>query len=120
MSRLTKGCVIYMNKIAVIGDKDSILGFKSLGLDVFFASDDKSTAENIVKCANEEYSVIFITEQAAAGVKNTIDKYKAVPFPAIILIPSNQGTLGMGLASIRENVEKAVGADIFSGKEGDK
>ena len=109
-----------MNKIAVIGDKDSVLGFKSLGLDVFFAADAKTTAEQITKCAKEEYSVIFITEQAAAEVKSTIDKYKAVPFPAIILIPNNQGTLGMGLASISENVEKAVGADIFSGKEGDK
>lgn len=112
--------MIYMNKIAVIGDKDSILGFKSLGLDVFFASNAEVTTENIIKCADEGYSVIFITEQAASEVKNTIDKYKAVPFPAIILIPNNKGTLGMGLASIRENVEKAVGADIFSGKEGDK
>lgn len=109
-----------MNKIAVIGDKDSILGFKSLGLDVFFTLNAKDTAENIVKCARENYSVIFITEQAAAEVKSTIDKYKAVPFPAIILIPNNKGTLGIGLASISENVEKAVGADIFSGKEGDK
>lgn len=109
-----------MNKIAVIGDKDSILGFKSLGLDVFFAANAKAASENILKCAEEGYSIVFITEQAAAEVKSTIDKFKAVPFPAIILIPSNKGTLGMGLASISENVEKAVGADIFGGKEGDK
>lgn len=109
-----------MNKIAVIGDKDSILGFKSLGLDVFFVDNSKETAETIIKCAQEEYAVVFITEQAAAEVKSTIDKYKSVPFPAITLIPNNKGTLGIGLASISENVEKAVGANIFSGKEGDK
>lgn len=109
-----------MNKIAVIGDKDSILGFKSLGLDVFFVSDSKETADTILKCAHEEYKLIFITEQAASEVKSTIDKFKSVPFPAITLIPNNKGTLGIGLASINENVEKAVGANIFSGKEGDK
>ena len=109
-----------MNKIAVIGDKDSILGFKSLGLDVFFVSNSKETTDTILKCANEEYKLIFITEHAASEVKSTIDKFKSVPFPAITLIPSNKGTLGIGLASISENVEKAVGANIFSGKEGDK
>lgn len=28
-----------MYKIAVLGDRDSVLGFRALGLDVFFADD---------------------------------------------------------------------------------
>lgn len=109
------------NKIAVIGDKDSVLGFKSLDLDVFYSNSAKeSVSEIIQRLADEKYSVIFITEQAAKDNMTTIDKYKAMPFPAITLIPSNKGSLGIGLATIRENVEKAIGADIFFGKEGDK
>ena len=107
-----------MNKIAVIGDKDSVLGFKSLGLDVFFADESASTSKLIHDCAKEEYSIVFITEQAAKDAKPAIDKYKSLPFPAIILIPNNKGTLGLGLASIRENIEKAIGADIFSEERG--
>lgn len=118
---MKKGCVIYMNnKIAVIGDKDSVLGFKSLGLDVHFATEPEFVGNKIKECAEEGYAVVFITEQAAKDVKHIIDKYKAVPFPAIILIPSSKGSLGIGMSLIKENVEKAVGADIFSGKEGDK
>ena len=109
-----------MNKMAVIGDKDSVLGFKSLDIDVFFADTAAKTSKLIQSLAEDEYSIIFITEQAASEAKQTIDKYKAVPFPAIIMIPNNKGTLGLGLAAISENVEKAIGADIFSGKEGDK
>lgn len=109
-----------MNKMAVVGDKDSILGFKSLGIDVYFADTAAGISELIHKLASEEYAVIFISEQAASEVKQTIDKYKAEAFPAIILIPGSKGSLGTGLAAISENVEKAIGADIFSGKEGDK
>ena len=34
---LEKGYVILMYKIAVIGDKDSVLAFMALGIDVFIA-----------------------------------------------------------------------------------
>jgi len=35
--------------------------------------------------------VIFITEQIAEKIKETIDRYNDKVSPAIILIPSNQG-----------------------------
>ncbi|HBM80667.1 MAG TPA: V-type ATP synthase subunit F, partial [Clostridiaceae bacterium] len=38
--------------------------------------------------------------------------------PAIILIPGTQGSLGIGLQNIKENVAKAIGVDILSKKEG--
>ena len=38
-----------MYKIAVIGDRDSVLAFKALGLDVYFAQ----TAEEAQNAANE-------------------------------------------------------------------
>lgn len=33
-----------MYKIAVLGDRDSVLGFRALGLDVFFADDAETAA----------------------------------------------------------------------------
>ena len=33
--------------------------------------------------------------------------------PAVILIPSNQGSLNIGMQRIRDNVEKAVGVNIL-------
>jgi len=33
--------------------------------------------------------------------------------PAVILIPSNQGTLNIGTQRISDNVEKAVGVNIL-------
>jgi len=105
-----------MYKIGVIGDKDSVLGFKALGMDVFPAEGEE-VKKAVNRLAHDEYAIIFITEQAASTAQETIDAYKTVPFPAIIPIPNNRGTNGMGMAAIRHNVEKAIGADILFNME---
>ena len=71
----------------------------------------------IHKLADAGYVVIYITETAAQKAKAVIDEYAAATFPAIILIPSGNKSLGLGMQRVRENVEKAVGADILF-KEG--
>lgn len=107
-----------MYKIGVVGDKDSVLAFKALGLSTFPVISREETAKTIDHMAKYGYAVIFITEQAAKEVEETIAKYNNSVLPSIILIPSNQGSLGIGMKRIRENVEKAVGVDILSEKEG--
>ena len=100
-------------KIGVIGDKQSVQGFSALSIDVFPVTSDKETRRTINQMAKDKYAIIFITEQAASHAEETIERYKTMPFPAIILIPSNKGTLNIGMDTIRKNVEKAVGTDIF-------
>jgi V/A-type H+-transporting ATPase subunit F len=106
-----------MRKIAAIGDRDSVLGFKALSIDVYPVTNDEEAARTVFTLAREEYAVIFITEQAARGIQDMIDRFKTAPYPAIIPIPSNQGTLGLGMEMLKKNVEKALGADILFGKE---
>ena len=108
---------MYMYKIGVVGDRDSILGFKALGLSVFPVTQPEQASSLINKMANENYAVIFVTEPVAKEIKETVDRYKSVPFPAIILIPSNQGSTGLGIQEIKRSVEKAIGADILFGNE---
>lgn len=102
-----------MYKIAVIGDKDSVLAFKALGVDVKVSYDAGETRRIIDSLAQEKYGLIFITEQLAAEVEQTIDRYNSVTVPAIVLIPSNKGSLGIGMKNIDKNVEKAVGSNIL-------
>jgi V/A-type H+-transporting ATPase subunit F len=68
--------------------------------------------------AKEGYGLIFVTETSAKDIPETIERYKTQMLPAIILIPGSRGSLGIGIARIKENVEKAVGVDILSKKEG--
>lgn len=100
-------------KIAVVGDASSIMIFKALGF-ITVAADERSAIEKAVrKLAQEDTAVIYITETAAAEVPETISDYKTAPFPAIIPIPDRFGSQGIGMKGIKDNVEKAIGADIL-------
>ena len=105
--------MISMYKIGVVGDKDSILAFKALGIDVYPAVEAEEARKTIDKMAHDNYAVIFLTEQLAEHLDETIERYNKKLIPAIILIPSNQGTLNIGKQKISDYVEKAVGVNIL-------
>lgn len=102
-----------MYKIGVVGDEDSILAFKALGIDVYPVITGIEARGIIDSLAKKDYAVIFVTEQIAIGIKETIERYDNQMLPAIILIPNNQGSLSIGLSRIKENIEKAVGVNIL-------
>jgi V/A-type H+/Na+-transporting ATPase subunit F len=105
--------VIVMYKIGIVGDKDSVLAFKAVGIDVYPVNNAIDARRVIDKMAVDGYAVIFVTEQLAQNLEETIDRYYRQMLPAIILIPNNQGSLGIGLQKIKDNVEKAVGVNIL-------
>lgn len=108
-----------MHKMAVIGDRDSVLGFKALGFTVVYADEPAQAAQVIGRLAREQCAVVFITERLAAGIPDTIERYKAALTPAIIPIPDNQGSTGFGMKQLSDNVEKAIGVNILRSEEGD-
>lgn len=108
-----KGCVNYMYKIGVVGDKDSVLAFKALGVDVYTVFEASEARRTVDTLARNSYGIIFITEQIASLIPDTIARYDEEIIPAVILIPSNQGTLNIGMDRINKNVEKAVGTNIL-------
>ncbi|MCQ2409004.1 MAG: V-type ATP synthase subunit F [Clostridia bacterium] len=105
--------------IAVVGDKDSILGFKAIGLDVFPVEGETQIRDTVHTLART-YSVIFITETAAAQIESLLKRYAARPYPVIVPIPSSEGATGFGMKNIRANIEKAIGADILFNNKEDK
>ena len=102
-----------MYKIAVLGGKDSVLGFRALGLDVFSADSAEQARPILHRLAKEDYAIIYLTEQLAADMTVEMARYKDELTPAIILIPGKEGALGIGMENIKTAVERAVGADIL-------
>ena len=101
------------HKIGVIGDKYSVMPFKLFGFDVRYGLSERQIRSSIEEMAAADYGVVFITEEASKQVGETIDRYKNKLRPAIILIPSNKGSEGIGLQAVQENVEKAIGRNIL-------
>ena len=100
-----------MYKIAVIGDRDSVLGFRALGLDVFPTEDTDAGRRTLHRLAQEDYAVIYITEQLAQQLTAEIARYKDAPLPAVILIPGKTGSLGIAGAALHDAV--AYGVNLF-------
>jgi V/A-type H+-transporting ATPase subunit F len=102
-------------KIAVVGEADVILCFRAIGLEVFPArAEDAETSRRLVeRLAREGYGVLFVTEPVAAAIPETVDRFRGSLAPAVVLIPGSQGSLGIGLRKIQDNVEKAVGRNIL-------
>jgi V/A-type H+-transporting ATPase subunit F len=107
-----------MHRLAVIGDIDSVVLFKAVGVDVFPVSSPAEAEDALVRLSDGEYAVICITEQFAADLLPVVERFGDRPSPAVVFIPSNKGSEGIGMARLREVVKKAVGADILFAKEG--
>ncbi len=100
-------------KIAALGDRDSVMGFKALGLDVFPADSAEDARAILHRLAKENYAVVYLTEGFAAQMEADIARYKDALTPAVILIPGKEGSLGIGMRNIKKAVDRAVGADIL-------
>lgn len=100
-------------KIAVLGDRDSVLGFRALGLEAFPAETVEEARRILHTLAKENYAIVYLAEQYAAGMAADVDRYKDELTTAIILIPGKEGSLGIGMANVKSAVERAVGADIL-------
>jgi V/A-type H+-transporting ATPase subunit F len=106
-----------MHKIGIVGNKDSILGFKALGVQVF-PVDEASDVENTLKTMVQDgFSLIYVTEKAAQKAESLIHGYRSSVLPIIISVPDHSGSLGLGMQSLKETTIKAIGADILFKEE---
>ena len=99
--------------IAVIGDWESVMGFRALGLDTYPVTSAEEARETVRELAKGSCGVIYLTEQLARDMDDVLTRYKDEVRPAIILIPGREGSLGIGKANIQRSIERAVGADIL-------
>lgn len=106
-----------MYKIAVMGDRDSIYGFASVGLDIFPVDDLSTAGRKLRQLAENDYAIIYMTEALCEHLEKELDAMRSQPLPAVIPIPGVSGNTGLGIAQVKKSVEQAVGSDIiFGGK----
>ena len=105
-----------MYKIAVMGDRDSIYGFASVGLEIFPVAEYTEAARLLRRLAESGYAVIYITEQLFCGLEKEVKALEEQTLPAVIPIPGVAGNTGVGIARIKKSVERAVGSDILFGE----
>ena len=100
-------------QIAVIGDWESVMGFRALELHTYHVTSVEEAKENVRELANTDCAVIYLPEQLPKDMGDVLSRYKDELRPAIILIPGREGSLGIGRDNIQSAIERAVGADIL-------
>ena len=65
-----------MYRIGVIGDRDSVLGFQALGLEVCPAENAEEARQALHRMAKEEFAILYLTEQLAVQLQPEIARYQ--------------------------------------------
>ena len=102
-----------MSEIAMIGDRDSILGFKALGVDIFPVNTRGESIEALIEVMEQDCKVAFITEQMAPSPEEITSIIGDRTFPVVTMVPSNRGSTGLAMQRLQMLVRKAAGADIL-------
>ncbi|MBR4020431.1 MAG: V-type ATP synthase subunit F, partial [Firmicutes bacterium] len=71
-----------MYRIGIIGDRESVLGFKAVGLEVFTCDQADEARKILRKIGKEDFAIIYVTEVLAEQISEEIDKYKDERIPA--------------------------------------
>jgi len=99
-------------KVAVIGEKDFIWGFKGLGFSVFPVTDVSQLDSALEEIRKGGYLLVYITETFAGPLLQKIDEVSRMAKVDITIIPGVQKKQ-LGLEKLRKIAIRAVGADIF-------
>jgi len=108
-----------MYKIALLGDRDSLLGFQLLGISIFEIFNKEEAIKTLNNLIKESFAVIFITEEVANQILEVIEELQKKPLISITISPSKIESKNLGINLLRKNVEKAIGTDIIFKKEGE-
>ncbi len=95
----------------VIGDEDTVLGFSLVGVSgIACSSPDEVRAAWSKATEDKEHGVIIITDDCAAHIRDTVDRYLfTMSFPLVVEIPER----GKASSSdLRELVNEAIGVSI--------
>ena len=98
-------------KMAIIGDGDGTLVFRSAGMDAF-AAEDAAAAKALLRQLAKRYQVIFITDTLAAQMEEEIAAYLDGAYPIVTSVPSARGAGGYGAEQLKRLSERALGMDI--------
>ncbi|MBI5208077.1 MAG: V-type ATP synthase subunit F [Candidatus Firestonebacteria bacterium] len=102
-----------MSNIAMIGDLDSIFGFKGLGVRTFPVQSLSETKEVIKNIIDKDFKIIFITENYSEGILEYAKEIHNNLWPLLVLIPSIYGSFGRGKDRLRNYIIKATGSDLL-------
>ncbi len=101
-------------RTAFLGDADSVLGFKALGVETYTPQDGDGARRVFQSLVKDRVSVIMITEEVLEQVRDLVSETFDMPVPAVVVLPGVSGSRRLGDDALRSLIIKAVGVDLMS------
>lgn len=103
-----------MSKIAVVGGRDYIGGFRGAGASIFPVETDEQARRAFDDILSNDYTIIFLAEGFAAGLAEILAKLREKPLPIVTLIPDTHVSRGLAKVALSASIRKAIGAEDIS------
>jgi V/A-type H+/Na+-transporting ATPase subunit F len=104
-------------KVAVVGDRTSVAGFRPLGFAVFALGAPAEARELWPELASGEYGVVFVTEPVYEEIGDLIAEVADVALPAVSVIPGAGSEGGVGEKKLARAIERALGTTVLIREE---
>lgn len=102
----------FMDKIAAIGDADSIRCFRMVGIPTVAISSAEDAAPQLRHMAQSGIRIIICTSLLAADVQSKFPDTFASISPALTVLPDETQPDGFGARLLSDAVRRAMGYDI--------
>ncbi len=104
-----------MSKIVVIGEKEHILPYQSIGVGIEPVKTVTETVSILRKTAGDSLiEIILITESMAEQCLGMIAELRSKTAKVITIIPAQQGSRHTSTMELNKEIARAVGMDIFA------
>jgi len=100
-------------RIAIVGERDLIWGFRGIGISIFPVSDSSEAGRVLDEIGKGGYSLVYITETFARPLLERIEEVSRIARVDFTLIPGIEKKR-LSLEKLRKIAIRAVGADIFT------
>ena len=103
-------------KMAVIGDRGTVAGFRLAGVKYTGVPESERMAEDLLRdfCEDPEIGIVLITDLIAAPIRPAIRDLqgRVSVFPLIVEIPASEGAVGRA-EPLDGLIRRAVGIEIW-------
>ncbi len=104
-----------MLKIVIIGEKNDILPYQSIGVEIEPVKTTADAVSALRKTApNAQVAIILITENMAEQCLDTITELRNKTAKAITIVPTEQGSRHTSMTELNKEISRAVGMDILT------
>ncbi|MFH0835193.1 MAG: V-type ATP synthase subunit F [Candidatus Micrarchaeota archaeon] len=103
-----------MDKIAVVGEREVLLGFKLAGVSETFECTAEDADEKMNEALSKEGVGILIASQDLykSFTPKTLKRIEASTKPVVVSIPGKTGATAQGEQSIAMMVKRAIGIEL--------